>query len=92
MPGDMFVPPEPFISDPGPEIFIDTIDMNPIEVRQGGGDPHILIDTVDMLEGQLVQPEPPSSDPGSEIFIDTIDMNEQLIDIRQAGGETAYPY
>ncbi|NLM88897.1 MAG: hypothetical protein GX176_08995 [Syntrophomonadaceae bacterium] len=85
--GDIFVPPEPFISDPGPEIFIDTIDMNPIEVRQGGGDPHILIDTVDMLEGQLVQPEPPSIDPGSEIFIDTIDMNEQLIDIQQARGE-----
>lgn len=84
----LFVQPEPFISDPGPEIFIDTIDIKPIEVRQGGGEPHILIDTVDMLEGQLVQPEPLISDPGSEIFIDTIDMNEQLIDIREAGGET----
>jgi len=81
----LFVPPEPFISDPGPEIFIDTIDMKPIEVRQGGGEPHILIDTVDMLEGRFVQPEPFISDPGPEIFIDTIDMKP--IEVRQGGGE-----
>jgi hypothetical protein len=78
----LFVQQEPFISDPGPEIFIDPIEMNPIEVRQAGGEPHIFIDTVDMLEGPLAGA---SGEP--EIFIDTIDMNEQAIDIREAGGE-----
>ena len=49
----LFVQPEPFISDPGPEIFIDTIDMNQqsIDVREAGGEPVILIDTEDMFEG-----------------------------------------
>ena len=59
----LFVQPEPFISDPGPEIFIDTIDMNQqaIDVREAGGEPVIRIDTDDMFEspaaGSAGQPE-----------------------------------
>ncbi|MEN3003149.1 hypothetical protein [Dehalobacterium formicoaceticum] len=65
----LFVQPEPLINDPGPEIFIDTIDMNQqaIDIREAGGEPGIHIDTTDMFEGN--QATGASGD--QEIFIET---------------------
>ena len=54
--GDIFVPPEPFISDRDRRCYRHHRHES-IEVRQGG-EIRISLDTVDMLEGQLVQPEP----------------------------------
>ncbi|NLB54007.1 MAG: hypothetical protein GX808_13870 [Syntrophomonadaceae bacterium] len=64
----LFVQPEPFISDPGPEIFIDTIDMNQqaIDIREAGGETGILIDTVDMFESPGA-----GSDGSRDILIET---------------------
>ncbi len=65
----LFVQPEPLINDPGPEIFIDTIDMNQqaIDIREAGGEQGIHIDTTDMFEGN--QATGASGDQG--IFIET---------------------
>ncbi|MDD3889894.1 MAG: hypothetical protein PHR65_08225, partial [Syntrophomonadaceae bacterium] len=48
----LFVQPEPLINDPGPEIFIDTIDMHEqaIDIREPGTETGIHIDTTDMFE------------------------------------------
>jgi hypothetical protein len=67
---ELFVQPEPFISDPGPEIFIDTIDMKQqaIDIREAGGEPVIRIDTSDMFES------PAAGASGEKgIFIETED-------------------
>ncbi|MGI6436234.1 MAG: hypothetical protein ACOX0F_12950 [Syntrophomonadaceae bacterium] len=67
----LFVQPEPLINDPGPEIFIDTIDMHQqaIDIRETGEETGILIDTTDMFEGSPGT----GSDGSRDIFIETAD-------------------
>lgn len=67
----LFVQPEPFINDPGPEIFVDTIDMHEqaIDIREPVGEAGIHIDTADMFEGTPVS----GAEGDQEIFIETED-------------------